>query len=72
MSSMNFTLPPVRKAWMWLFWKLSTFLRYLRVASEESVERGSRDLQIFCAPLHLFYHVQGSVNDELIHMFGLL
>lgn len=29
MRSMNLTLPPVRKQWMWLFWKVSTFFKYL-------------------------------------------
>lgn len=30
MRSMNLTLPPVMKVWIWLFWKVSIFLRYLQ------------------------------------------
>lgn len=29
MRSINLTLPPVMNVWIWLFWKVSTFLRYL-------------------------------------------
>lgn len=30
------------------------------------------DLQIFRPPLHLFYHVQRCMYDELVHVSGLL
>lgn len=41
MSSMNFTLPPVRKQWTWLFWKVSTLRKYL-AASQFSNVLGSQ------------------------------
>lgn len=71
-SSMNFTLPPVMNVWMWLFWNESIFLRYLFICQTFVVAMESRlrlmcdsnllstpadDLQIFGAPLCLFYHI---------------